>query len=51
MKKVYQKPTIEVVAIEVQQMIAQSIVVTSNYTGGTVGASEFQDSGSSSEDW
>ncbi len=50
MKKVYQKPTIEVVAIEVQQMIAQSIA-TGQYTGGTVGASEFQDSGSSNEDW
>lgn len=50
MKKVYQKPTIEVVAIEVQQMIALSID-TGDYQGGTVGASEFQDSGSSSEDW
>lgn len=49
MKKVYQKPTIEVVTIEVQQMIAQSID-TGVYSGGTVGASEFQDSGSS-EDW
>lgn len=50
MKKSYQKPTIEVVAIEVQQMIAQSID-TGEYSGGPVGASEFQDSGSSSEDW
>ena len=49
MKKLYQKPTIEVVAIEVQQMIAQSIA-TGEYNGGTVSASEFQDSGSS-EDW
>ena len=50
MKKVYQKPTIEVVAIEVQQMIALSIA-TGEYNGATVGASEFQDSGSSNEDW
>ena len=51
MKKVYQKPTIEVVAIEVQQMIAQSVPNGGSYSGGTVGASEFQDSGSSNEDW
>lgn len=50
MKKEYQKPTMDVVTIEVQQMIALSID-TGNYSGGTVGASEFQDSGSSNEEW
>ena len=51
MKKSYQKPTIDVVAIEVQQMIAQSIATGESYSGGQIGANEYQDSGSSNEDW
>lgn len=35
MKKIYQKPIVNIVAIQTQQMIAESIGVGANYNGTT----------------
>ena len=55
MKKTYKTPQTEVIILKAQNSLLQASsidVSSSNWnSSGTIQASEFQDSGSSSEDW
>ena len=36
MKKIYQKPIINIVAVQLQQMIAESVAIGNDYNGATI---------------
>lgn len=54
MKKIYSSPVIKIVSIRPQQMIAASVQIGSDYSGGAVGArrgDSFWDDDADDDEW